>query len=504
VQTVNVADLDGAHVVVVDDNVPSAQLVQALLSRAGLHSVPAVTGGDELLEKWHALAPDLVLLDLHMPRMDGYEVLRQVRRRASDADTPVLVLTADTTREATHRALELGANDFLTKPLDATELVLRVRNLLQARALHVGLERRHRWLRASAELARELLAGECADPLRRVCQLARDAACADFAVITTATGEPLVLAGDAPATSADTIAEAFQRGVLDLETAIRVGDLGVAAGGATIGPAALVPLVAGTQLLGALLLCRAPTRPVFTDIELELAVGFASQAAVAVEFAHARLDQEHMVVLADRHRIARDLHDQVIQRLFATGLRLQELASRLEPGPIAERLDEQVGDLDDTITQIRSTIFGLRQVAPPERLPARLRQLTSELAEVLGFPPRLQVDDQLDAVPDDIADDLVAAAREAVSNVARHAHATCAEVTVTLTGSDLMLEVQDNGVGIGDAARRSGLTNLCERARRHGGSCAIGPGADGGTHIVWSAPLAVLPQSSTAAMATGR
>jgi signal transduction histidine kinase len=439
-----------------------------------------------------------------MPGMVGYAVLAEIRRRGTAAELPVLVLTADTTREATHRALELGANDFLTKPLDAAELILRVRNLLQARALHAGLERRHSWLNASEQLARELLSGACADPLRRVCELARASAGADIAVITTPSDESAIAVGVAEPTAAGAIIAAFAEHVLHPTKALRVDDLGITVGATSVGPALLVPLLAGDQLLGALLLCRTSARRAFSESDFELAVGFASQAAVAVEFAEARADQEHMVVLADRHRIARDLHDQVIQRLFATGLRLQQLASRLEPGPIAERLDEQVGDLDDTITQIRSTIFGLRQVSVPDRLSNRLRQLAGELTEILGFAPVLQMTEPLDAVPDEVADDLVAAAREAVSNIARHARARHAEVLVTLTGPDIVLEVRDDGIGIGDAARRSGLTNLCERARRHGGTCTVGPAVGGGTHVAWTAPVGVFRQSSTAVMATGR
>jgi signal transduction histidine kinase len=271
-----------------------------------------------------------------------------------------------------------------------------------------------------------------------------------------------------------------------------------------VGSAVLVPLIAAPRQLGTLLLCRKPGRPQFTQTDVDLANGFADQAAVAVEFARARADQERMLVLSDRHRIARDLHDQVIQRLFATGLRLQQLAERAEP-TVAAGIDAQVGELDDTITEIRSTIFGLRQDGtPPEGLPDRLLRLTAELTAVLGFAPELRVDAPLQGVPEELADDLVAAAREALTNVARHAHATRVQLAVTTLGSDVVLEVVDNGVGIGTAQRRSGLTNLCERACDHGGSCVIGPAAGGGTHIAWTAPFRPVPQSSTREMATGR
>jgi signal transduction histidine kinase len=497
-------DIAQARVVVVDDNVPSLQLVQSLLTRVGFRSVRGTTDAVQLLDRYAELAPELVVLDLHMPGIDGYAALAELRRRATAADLPVLVLTADTTREATHRALQLGGNDFLTKPLDATELVLRVRNLLQTRSLHVGLQRRHRWLEASGRLAADLLADVCPEPLRRVSELAREAAAAEAAVVVlpgvsaeqaAPVVSPHVWVGDDAGAIAAAIADAFEMKELAPDAPRLVADLAVVSGDQAgrlyAGPAMLIPLPGAERLIGALLLCRRRGRPAFTESELELACGFAGQAVVAVEFAQARTDQERMLVLADRHRIARDLHDQVIQRLFATGLRLQQLSVRMGPGPIADRIDQRVDELDETISEIRSTIFGLRQEAgaAPPRLTMRMRELVAELSEVLGFEPRLMLEEPLDVVPDDIADDLVAAAREAITNVARHAGALHADVSITLSGSYVVLEVFDDGVGIGNAARRSGLTNLNERALRHSGNCAAGPAPDGGTRVVWTASL---------------
>jgi signal transduction histidine kinase len=212
---------------------------------------------------------------------------------------------------------------------------------------------------------------------------------------------------------------------------------------------------------------------------------------VAVEFAQARTDQERMMILSDRHRIARDLHDQVIQRLFATGLRLQQIAQRMGPGPESERIDERVDELDETIEEIRSTIFGLRQelVAEPGRLARELNDLVGDLTDVLGFPPRVSLAEPLDAVPDDVAEDLVAAAREALTNVAKHAGATRVELDVSFADSDVVLEVADNGVGFADPERRSGLVNLSERALRHGGRCSVRRVPNGGTELVWTASL---------------
>ncbi|MDT4915843.1 MAG: hypothetical protein QOH89_543 [Pseudonocardiales bacterium] len=497
------ADVAYSRVVVVDDNLPSLELVTLLLGRAGFRAVHAFHDPREMLAVFDELRPELVVLDLHMPGMDGYAALTALRERATAADLPVLVLTADATRTATHRALEMGANDFLTKPLDATELVLRTRNMLQTRALHVGLQRRHRWLEAAGRLAADLLADVCPEPLRRVSELAREAADADSAVVALPSvpqhGEQTLSAhvwvGDGAGAAASVIADVFSKHAITAETPQLFDDLAALAGdppdGDAVGPAMLVPLAGAARKLGALMLCRRRGAPPFTAIELELAGGFAGQAVVAVEFAQARTDQERMMILADRHRIARDLHDQVIQRLFATGLRLQQLARRMGPGEDAERIDERVGELDETIDEIRSTIFGLRQelVAEPGRLARELNELVLDLIEVLGFAPQVALAQPLDAVPDDVAEDLVAAAREALTNVAKHAKAGRVSLTVSFSDNDVVLEVTDDGVGFTDPARRSGLVNLSERALRHDGRCEVRRAADGGTEVLWSASL---------------
>lgn len=497
-------DVAQSHVVVVDDNPPSLQLVQLLLARSGFRSVQAVSDPRDLLARYDELEPELIVLDLHMPGMDGYATLSALRAKATAADLPVLVLTADATRSATHRALELGANDFLTKPLDATELMLRVRNLLQTRALHVGLQRRHRWLEASGRLAADLLADICPEPLRRVSELAREAAGADAAVVAlpsvpkgpTPTLSAHVWVGEHAGAAASAVADAFAKHAFEADTPLLVDDVGtlVAADELnrySVGPAMLVPLRGADRHLGALLLCRRQGAPRFTPIELELACGFAGQAVVAVEFAQARTDQERMMILSDRHRIARDLHDQVIQRLFATGLRLQQIAERMGPSPESERIDERVGELDETIDEIRSTIFGLRQelVAEPGRLARELNELVEDLTDVLGFPPRVSLAEPLDAVPDDIAVDLVASAREALTNVAKHAAARRVALDVSFTDRDVVLEVADDGIGFTDPDRRSGLLNLSERALRHGGRCIVRRASDGGTELIWTASL---------------
>ena len=492
-------DVDRSRIVVVDDNAPSAELVKALLARAGLPSVVLLSNPHQLFARYDELNPQLVVLDLHMPGIDGYTVLAELRGRAPAADLPILVLTADTTRDATHRALSLGANDFLTKPIDAVELTLRVRNLLVARAAHEGLLQRQHWLEASAQLSADLLSGQCTDPLLRVCELALSAADADCALIV---GPAAALEADGPISagavseeSADQLAAALSDARLWTQAPIVLDELPSpnAASRAWTGPLLVVPLGAGGEHFGALALGRLPNRPRFTEAERVLAAGFAHQATVGVELAEARADQERMLILDDRHRIARDLHDHVIQRLFAAGLRLQEVSRQLDAGLLAEHVREHLEDLDDTIDEIRSTVFGLRQ-APPgvaNLLFDQLWELCRDLTQVLGFQPEVVIDAPSDHVVDaEIAEDLIAAAREGLTNVARHAHARRAQLSVQVTAREVVLEVADDGIGISGSHHHGGITNLSERANRHGGTCRVSPAPGGGTRLQWRAPLA--------------
>ena len=220
--------------------------------------------------------------------------------------------------------------------------------------------------------------------------------------------------------------------------------------------------------------------------------GFAAQAAVALELAERRNDAERYAVVEDRDRIARDLHDLVIQRLFATGMQL-EGAVRLigdRPEEAAQRVRRAVDDLDGTIRELRSTIYGLQ--APQDGRPslrALLLQAVDAGTEQLGFAASLRMDGLLDTlVPDAVAEHLLAALREALSNVCRHAAASRVEVRVSVT--DLVrLQVEDNGVGIVEGGRRSGLSNLLARAEQLGGSCSVAPAEGGGTLLLWQAPL---------------
>ncbi|MES5824798.1 PAS domain S-box protein [Streptomyces sp. RG80] len=216
------------------------------------------------------------------------------------------------------------------------------------------------------------------------------------------------------------------------------------------------------------------------------------QLAAQAELATARADRE---VQGDRDRIARDMHDLVIQRLFAGALTLQSTLGRITDRPqVTERIQRVVNDLDDTIKVIRSTIYALREQRQDLRgsgLRPRLVAATDRAAEILGFTPALRMTGLLDTdTPAEHAEHLLAVLGEALSNAARHAHATAVDVIVEVTATDLRLRVADNGRGIDPAViRRSGLSNLRGRAEELGGTFALTPNTPAGTVLDWRVPL---------------
>ncbi|MFF0549853.1 GAF domain-containing protein [Streptomyces sp. NPDC004311] len=260
-----------------------------------------------------------------------------------------------------------------------------------------------------------------------------------------------------------------------------------------LGPAVAVPLgTGGGESRGVLLLSRPAGEPAFGEGELEPLVAFAGQAALALELAERRRDAEQIALLEERDRIARDLHDLAIQRLFATGMTLQSAARLVEHEGAAERVGRAVEDLDETIKIIRSTIFGLRtkdrESGPGLR--ARAARAVGDAAAALGHPPRLSMEGLLDTeVPPQTADHVVAVLGELLSNAARHAGATRVGVALQAGQGEIVLTVSDDGSGIPPQGRRSGLRNLDERARSVGGSFTVELPEEGGSRLVWRAPL---------------
>lgn len=262
----------------------------------------------------------------------------------------------------------------------------------------------------------------------------------------------------------------------------------------SLGPAFLVPLGSSGgdgAVHGVLTLGRRLGSLSFPEATLDEASAFAGQVAVALELAERRRDAERITVYEDRDRIARDLHDLVIQRLFATGMTLQAAVSLADRPEVSTRLRQAVDTLDDTIRQIRTTIFALQlRNDDLPGLPARILETVEAATRQLGFTPALALSGPIDArVPDKYADDILAVLRETLSNVARHAGATKVDILVE-AGQELRVSISDNGGGLPREAPRSGLRNLAERAHANDGELRIEPGTAGaGTQVIWEVPL---------------
>jgi signal transduction histidine kinase len=223
--------------------------------------------------------------------------------------------------------------------------------------------------------------------------------------------------------------------------------------------------------------------------EFELVLSFAQQAALALDRMQALSEREQLALVTDRDRIARDLHDLVIQRLFATGLQLQGVRSQVMSPAVAERLDGAVTELDDTIREIRGTIFALQHTRGTS-LKVRLTRLSEEYAAVLGFRPQLRTDGPVDTVvPEEIAEDVLAVLREGLSNAARHARPTRVEIHLVATVTEVSLRLADNGVGVAEDRVESGLANVRRRASDRSGTAEVMAAPEGGTVLTWRVPL---------------
>jgi two-component system, NarL family, sensor histidine kinase DevS len=255
-----------------------------------------------------------------------------------------------------------------------------------------------------------------------------------------------------------------------------------------------VPLYVRGEVFGNLYLTDKEDEDAFSDIDEELVLSLAAAAALAIENARLHQRTAELSLIADRARIGRELHDSVVQRLFATGLAMQGTMNLVERPEVADRLEGHIDDIDRTIREIRTAIFTL-EVARSSGASLRLEvvDLVARAARVLGFEPGLDLDGPIDTlVPDDVAGHLLAVLREALSNVARHSGAAHVDVTLRVD-TDLFLEVTDDGRGIdpGHDGGGDGLQNMLHRAQGLGGRGAILPGVEGGTTLQWIVPLQI-------------
>jgi len=413
---------------------------------------------------------------------------------------------------------EVFGNLYLTEKRDGADFDEEDEAVLAALAAAAGVaienarlydeaRRQQRWLRASADTTQRLLSGaEPEEVLALVTEQALEISGADLVVLALPAGNrrQLVIEYAAGAGAAEAV------GIV-LPVAGSVSGLVQGSGRALtledfshddraapaarehlhLGPAVVVPLGAPGNVRGILTAGRRPGSLPLAPQAVEVLITFAAQAGIGLELAEHRLAAERFAVFEDRDRIARDLHDLVIQRLYATGMSLEGVSARLGETDNGRRVSSAVDALDETIKEIRSAIFSLhsRPDADQVGLRSRILAVADEATESLGFAPALRMAGHLDEeVPADAADHLLSALREALSNAARHSGATKVDVTVE-AGPELILVVRDNGAGLRDTGRRSGLANLSERAGLLGGTLRTQPAAGGGTELTWRVPL---------------
>ena len=408
---------------------------------------------------------------------------------------------------------EVFGNLYLTERSGGGEFTAEDEELVIALAAAAGAaianarrfaesEQRRRWLDASGDLVPLLLLSGKAGQHALITQHAAAAAAADFAALAVPFGaDEVIVTGVAGALVAGMMSrtaplagslagQAISTGKPHLVTGERA-KAAAAELGADTGPLIVVPLATGEQVRGALLLGRLAIRPGFTDTDLDMAASFAGHAAVAMELARTRADQITLAQAEDHDRIAGDLHDHVIQELFALGMRLQGRAGRSDPAT-AERVNGYVDTLDEVIKKIRSSIFGLHQPPrAPASLPARLMEIIEEHTTQLGFTASVSFAGLLDPGPGEtLAHDILAVTREALSNCARHAHATAISISLVLQHELITLDITDNGRGLGTPTRSSGLSSMRRRAGCNGGTFQLTTPAGGGTRLTWTARTA--------------
>lgn len=368
-------------------------------------------------------------------------------------------------------------------------------------------DRRRRWTQASAEITESLLGlADRRESLALIVRRAHEIAGCDVVALLLHRDDGL-LVEVAEGFAADELRGLQLRGagglvaeVIDTGEPVIVPDFAsdgrvAERGGATarlreIGQAVFVPFRAADESRGALLVGwrRDVDVPLGPD-EVDLVQNFATHAALALDRVRAEQDRHLLDLLEDRDRIARDLHDHVIQRLFATGMQLQG-ASRLAVRPeVHERIMGAVEDLDSTIDEIRTTIFDLRREPGGTDLRSEIHDIVASAVPTLGFSPRLTIRGPARyAVSDDVQPHLLAALREGLANIARHAGAGHVEIQLAVTAIEIELRIEDNGRGLGDTNRRSGLANLARRADDFGGGCEVLPRDGGGTVLRWWVP----------------
>lgn len=384
--------------------------------------------------------------------------------------------------------------------------------------LYEEAQRRQEWLQASTQVTRRLLTSPGEDGLRLVAQRVAELSAADVVTVMLPEGGKLTtpvavglgaerLTGAThplEGTLSERVLDSGRPTVLDLTSAEPSAEASAEASpddrpsrtplsaGVDVGPLMVLPLAGAEGVRGVLTVGRVRGGRTFSEADVEMATTYAYHASVALELADGRRDAQRMELLEDRARIARDLHDHVIQQLFASGMALQGAVVAVGDSPAAEMIERVVDSIDEAIRQIRTSIFQLRpHTAIGGSLRAGVLDVVAEVAPSLGHDPSVRFTGPVDAVSGpDLATDVAAVVRESLTNIAKHAHAGRSEIEVAVSGRTLAVTVVDDGTGVGRPARASGLDNLRQRAEARGGSFRAESGAGGkGTRVTWQVPL---------------
>lgn len=350
-------------------------------------------------------------------------------------------------------------------------------------------ERRRQWLEASVRINETLQPPIRLDAALRQITIAtrRITGASAVAILWREDSDKYrIAAADGPeAHRAEGLAARLHEEILRCEELSEEATVGDSSGGRVV----LVPLQAHLAASGVLLVLLESARGLLEAEERQLLGSFADQASFALDQAQAVADREELAVVSDRDRIARDLHDLVIQQLFATGLQLQGVRRLTSEKAVTDRIDQAVADLDGTIRDIRTTIFELQSGAR-DSLRAQARALVKEYVPVLGFTPALRTVGPVDTlVAESLGSHLVAVLREALSNVARHALADSAAVDIQVSEHEVLLRVVDDGTGVPDERQESGLRNVRRRAHELGGTVWLRRTQPHGTTMEWRVPL---------------
>ena len=380
--------------------------------------------------------------------------------------------------------------------------------------LYEAARRQQRWIQASAEVTTRLLSGTApGEVLADVTRRARELSGADLAVLALPDddGRRMTISyadGDGAQATRGLVlpaGESLSGQVLDTGEPVISADFAHdaraarAARGAMsqIGPAILFPLGPPGNVRGVLTVGRRHGAPQFPEAQASVVASFAAQAGVALELAASRAEAQRLSLYEDRDRIARDLHDLVIQRLYATGMSLEGTMPMITRPEVASRISHAVDAMDETIKEIRATIFALqaRGVDTRPDLRGHILAVVDEMTPLLGFAPSLRMGAGVGGeVSPEVSEQALKALREALSNAARHAQASEVDVTVDVDVDDMLsVQVTDNGTGIPADGRRSGLRNLAARADKLGGELRLDPADPGaprpGTRLEWRVPL---------------